>query len=304
MLNNEKPLVIFDTSVVMHCVFTFFKDKKAYFPWSNKQRDQRIKDTIRIYNTLFFLGNVDQRDFDILWVGDSDQDDQPYWRREYWMNWWGSLDETSQDKLIKPGTVKRKGYKGNRTSTPDSQWCKRQFNKYSNALMVDGYEADDIAASVIKLNPNRRIILMTIDSDWLQLVNDNVTWICLKGYPPQFRNEEKGMDWFKYKLSIGTKKEQKLLERKELDLRFIPHWKHLVGDNSDNLCAKSPIELIDLYNPPEEYQLWVNQSFTSKIRYFIKEEDREFEKYLDVMGGLIDFIEIPTPTIKPQQLII
>jgi hypothetical protein len=263
----DKPLVVIDTSCVMHLVFQFQdSDGKPIFPYTNKQRDERIQKTVEIYNTLYFLGdNINPSDYEILWVGDSVE--VPYWRRKYWWDWWNSLDEKTQNKLIKPGTIKRKGYKGNRTSTPDALWCKKRFNKLSNCLMYDGYEADDIAATVNLLYPDRRIIFMTIDSDWLQLVNNYKTWVCLKGtYFPQYRDVQAGMGWFYEKLYKGTKKEQKLAEDETLNLRKIPYWKHIAGDNSDNLCAKSPIELIDLYNPPEEFQLWTQENILVDIK--------------------------------------
>ena len=55
------------------------------------------------------------------------------------------------------------------------------------------YEADDTAASVVALNTLKgnpfNIVLLTVDADWLQLVNPNVTWVCMNGYAPAIRDK-------------------------------------------------------------------------------------------------------------------
>ena len=38
------------------------------------------------------------------------------------------------------------------------------------------FEADDIAATVVRKNPGKKILLATKDTDWFQMLRDNV-WI-------------------------------------------------------------------------------------------------------------------------------
>lgn len=87
-------------------------------------------------------------------------------------------------------------YKGNRHSDdPKREAIREAYKKQApfirqilksmgvRQMLVTTHEADDLAAMIVaKKNPNDKIILITGDRDWLQLVRPNVLWQdCRKG---------------------------------------------------------------------------------------------------------------------------
>jgi len=50
---------------------------------------------------------------------------------------------------------------------------------FANNYKADGYEGDDIIASIVKSHPNRKFVIYSDDNDYIQLVNDNVAlaWV-------------------------------------------------------------------------------------------------------------------------------
>lgn len=131
------------------------------------------------------------------------------------------------------------------------------FKRAVNSFGIPGYEADDIVASIVKLYPRRKTLLCTVDSDWLQLLSENVHWVCLCGaWAPQYRrlNDGSFQQWM-------NKKFVKLSKKRigHLDLnspQSIVDWKVIYGDLSDNIPAREDSRvLIDLLNPPDAYDL-------------------------------------------------
>ncbi len=51
---------------------------------------------------------------------------------------------------------------------------------FKNSFMVDGYEADDIIAQIIKQNPKEEIVIISADEDLYQLLSDTVTIYSIK----------------------------------------------------------------------------------------------------------------------------
>lgn len=123
-------------------------------------------------------------------------------------------------------------------------------------LRLPGYEADDLAASVVAINNSlptskqHRITLVTVDADWMGLVSPNVTWFCMKGYFPRVRayGTPEFSEWSKRRLGISVTEPREIWDVKVLK-----------GDKSDNLPIGSPIEVIDLLQPPLEHQIWTVQ---------------------------------------------
>jgi 5'-3' exonuclease len=119
---------------------------------------------------------------------------------------------------------------------------------------VPGYEADDLAAAVVKTCTDRQIYLLTIDTDWMQLINEYTTWVCVKGFHPPIRSLETLPVWFQAKLDKESKKVQNQLNSS--NPKDIVKWKMLTGDSSDNLPKGTPQHMFDLLEPRPEHRLW------------------------------------------------
>lgn len=120
-------------------------------------------------------------------------------------------------------------------------------------LSQDGFEADDWAGAMVKYtNPDTKIAMVSVDSDWAQLVSDRVMWLDV--FPPSRRKES-----HQKKSVLGT---DEVLERfnnqstfKKTRLLTVPYdlvyHKHEFGDRSDRIPAGRlvPKGIIDLLNP-------------------------------------------------------
>jgi hypothetical protein len=262
-----KPLVILDTSVVTHHVINLTRDKSGQVinKLNNADRDERLRRGYALYNSLFWFVGANAEDFDILWVGDSKE--EKYWRTKAVRDWLDSLDPEDPILVKRKGT--RLGYKGNRNTCTYAQWVHKRMMQFVKPLAIPSYEADDIAAAIIKLEKERPIILCTVDSDWLQMVDERVSWCCLTGFNPAFRDVNAAQQWFNAKMEKESKKNQPQIDTN--DLRQIVKWKSLVGDKSDNLPAGTPEEFIDLFNPPEDYKLWQSAHFKMTYKKYIQQ---------------------------------
>lgn len=155
-------------------------------------------------------------------------------------------------------------YKGQRR-LPDKTFntLKRQTIKISKTLGVTslsayktnkygvfcGYEADDIASAIVQVNSTLdqpyNITLATTDTDWLGLINPDVGWYSMVNYPPRYRNT----------LDLLNTWASRRLKTTFTNPRDLWAYKAKHGDASDNLPANSPLEVIDLLNPPPEHNL-------------------------------------------------
>ncbi len=122
-------------------------------------------------------------------------------------------------------------------------------------LEAYSYEADDLAASLVKTNSRAgnpwNILLLTVDSDWLGMLNENVTWVCMTGYAPTVRDTIDSINGWALKrlgATLGT-------------WRDIWDIKSHQGDDSDNLppSAGHLLPVIDLLNPPLEHMYWLRE---------------------------------------------
>ncbi len=123
-------------------------------------------------------------------------------------------------------------------------------------LSQDGFEADDWGGALVKYTkPDDKIALVSVDSDWAQLVNDRVMWLDV--FPPSRRRE-----LHQKKSVLGP---VEVLERfnnqaafKKNRLLKTPHdlvdYKHEFGDKSDRIPPGRlvPKGIIDLTNPLRE----------------------------------------------------
>ena len=162
-----------------------------------------------------------------------------------------------------------------------------------NTLEYRGYEADDIAAAIVATNPaSDDVILATVDSDWLGLVSPNVTWFCLGGYTPRVRASIEDINQWR------ARKKDRLLEAPS-DL-----WgaKTVEGDASDNLPPGTPLEVIDLFHPPQEYDLKADPRFLGDMSTCVAYEPVDSGKALAYLIniGIRPFTSVYAPEDAPD----
>ena len=123
-------------------------------------------------------------------------------------------------------------------------------------LSEDGFEADDWAGALVKYTkPEDKIALVSVDSDWAQLVSNRVIWLDV--FPPSRRKElhQKksvlGIDEVleRFNNQAAFKKNRLLKEPTDL-----VDYKHEFGDKSDRIPPGRlvPKGIIDLINPTRE----------------------------------------------------
>ena len=131
-----------------------------------------------------------------------------------------------------------------------------------------GDEADDHAALMIRINEQlppdkqRHITLVTTDGDWTQLISPRVTWFCMYGHYPRIRANVDDLNAWKA-ITGANGSIAKIHRRYGADAfpeklgkpEDIVLMKTLIGDTSDSLPPGSPVEVIDLRNPPARFDL-------------------------------------------------
>lgn len=133
-------------------------------------------------------------------------------------------------------------------------FCAEQYGAIAS---VPNYEADDIWGAVwrrCKVNGDK-LWGMTIDFDWLQLVDENTTVFDFK-YQPMIRDVDTVIDLIKEKY-------RRIIEHPS----DIVDVKVEIGDRGDNLPAGAAKELFDLRTMPLQYHLsddmaWYSREFT------------------------------------------
>lgn len=193
----------------------------------------------------------------LIWCWDS----KPYWRTNYLLR-----DDVWQRitpyKRKKPQPAAPIHYKGGRSIPPSilsrvrvaikkvaEDKCQHSLKEWVEDW---GYEADDLAALCVQVNraaeKPREICLLTRDKDWLGLLGPEVTWLNPNYDHPRVRTLANYEQTFKQKFTSPTD---------------IWVYKSNTGDASDNLpncgydaaSAAALLPVIDLFNPPEEYNL-------------------------------------------------
>jgi len=97
--------------------------------------------------------------------------------------------------------------------------------------------------------------LATVDSDWMGLISPRTMWFCLKGYEPRVRHSEESINgWATRRLKTALTHPSQLWDVKSTQ-----------GDKSDNLPAGSPLDVISLLEPPDQYKLWLNSDFQTRL---------------------------------------
>lgn len=273
-----KNLFVIDTNPVIYRIAHICDRFNSY-------DTDRIFHSFDFVNTAKFLLQADSHS-KVIWVGDCD--DQ-YWRKTAYPD-----------------------YKANRTPKPESfTRLKAVFQEWSlkrkvKPLTFSTYEADDVAATIVKLFIDKdiqgvRVFLSSVDSDWQGLIyDDRFAYYSFYG-DPVIRQRYNIWQWLYKKHLKQSKKRQRLWEMPSLE-NFHPSdiwsWKACVGDRSDNLRVDSPIGLIHLLEPDKK--LWEDSTLNANTLISdaiscapVHQSDREASShYLGIMG------ESPIPILN------
>lgn len=227
---EDKPIVILDCRVVLIRLLASLR--KASLD------ESKIKDWIsaswcaEVNDPLGWLRAKPANGYTVVVVDDWRNDDSHYWRHEYFP-----------------------GYKGSRSTERPADYSLSHETLLANlgaesskikVIRECGFEADDWAGLAYRIRResptefvNRPIFLLTVDSDWLQLVDDSmrIYWANDACYKPRLRTEYEALYYF-------ANKGYQLFKASE-----IANIKAQFGDQSDDLPPGSDIGLIDLINP-------------------------------------------------------
>lgn len=170
-------------------------------------------------------------------------------------------------------------YKGNRKQKPDLFYSIAQIglnyinssNSIFHYLSVPGYEADDLAGAFVYIKrqhqslpkanlkiAERPIWLYTVDSDWLQLVGNGVTWYNTGPWEPRVRGASEACQWAKKRLKVNINRPDEIVDTKMKQ-----------GDKSDNLPPNSPRYMIDLMNSHPKYHLRNNDQIWAQLNLIL-----------------------------------
>lgn len=117
----------------------------------------------------------------------------------------------------------------------------------------DDYEADDLACAISKRFPDRRVILVSGDKDWIQLVNERVSW-----FSPQ---QDQHIHLESFESMTGFKTPDQFVQAKALQ-----------GDTSDKIPGvggigeKGAMELLEAYGGVVPFVRAFRDGKTSKLK--------------------------------------
>lgn len=162
----------------------------------------------------------------------------------------------------------RKAYKQGRTYARNDKYrdcwlavCNSITKDYGIPFLgCRKFEADDIAALLVKTLPDR-IVLNTIDKDWLGLVEPGrVSWYSNIGYYPGMRHVQTWDDFLAYPLDGLPMYEYGFEKPSDIWLH-----KSKFGDTSDSLLPGTPLDIIDLLQPRYTPELDLSSISTTSL---------------------------------------
>ena len=241
------PMVIIDFRVFTYNILHHYRMIKANYDQQTCLNWLRAAWALNINRGFTGLPYFDHT---VVVVDDSN----PYWRTEY-LNKLGF-------PLYKDGR-KDKDDVWYEVAESGKQYICHAKSPY-HYLSFTGYEADDIAAAITRINAPRLILLHTIDSDWSGLIKDGalksttlnnlihckspieptVVWANQAHWTPRIRDEYGLKTWASARLKVNLDCPTHLWEIKAIQ-----------GDRSDNLPPGSPLCVIDLNEPPQEFDI-------------------------------------------------
>lgn len=191
-----KPLVVIDFYCAVHKIIDCSDDA----------------DMIKLY----WEGVLSQYvDYDIVVVSDI----KPYWRKLFYSDYKANRPKSKKENFALVEDIGR-------------DFC-------PNILEMEGLEADDWAGLIVRYHNLKgtrpKVELRTVDTDWLQLVSNTVTWSNYGYHQPQYRGIQEAIDWTYNKLNVLIQNPSE-----------IARVKYLLGDPVDNIPPELPTDLVAL----------------------------------------------------------
>jgi 5'-3' exonuclease len=238
-------VALLDSNTFAHQLYRKWPGAEDYMPMADF-----ILHAVEAYSHIPFIKDVKT----YIWIGDG----KPYFRK-----------------------LNYQEYKSNRPPKEDELTeFLRLFNECVNSFSIMHFEADDLIAGYVRLFQNtQKILIVTVDSDLLQLIGENVDWCCSYGFYPQLRSIHDGTFtiWLENKFKKLSKKRIGHLDT-NCPLSII-EWKVEYGDTSDNIKPGEDSRwLIDLRNPPEEWDVLDIEGFGEMFEEYRRETDNTKNK--------------------------
>ena len=186
-------------------------------------------------------------------------------------------------------------YKGNRRP-PENRFRKIRNIVYKylkelgvNTLFAEGYEADDMAAALVQTNTDNGspwdILLATVDTDWMGLINDSVTWCCMNNDAIPIRDT----------LDVCNSWAEVILKERLETWSDIWVIKSHQGDKSDSLPASAGtlFPVISLLEPPIDKRYWLSHKELLNLYFELDEPPFTLDHAKDARAHLISFNHYP-----------
>lgn len=224
--------------------------------------------------------NTEHKERRYLWVGDS----KPYWRYE----------ELKRFNIAYKGKKSNKNYRY-KTFIPLINTYIESFLAKNNiyVMFIDGFEADDLAASYVKLFKEPTNVITT-DYDWLPLCDENhVRWLSMTNSYNRICDKQIALSVFRNDSKYNSTKEQRAYPKNSiLDLwRF----KAIFGDKSDNIPGDKSnpekfLPYIDLFTPHQNYDLKWQPGIDKLFKQYISKPlpQVNHKQYISKVGNSYD----------------
>ncbi len=224
-IHVKTPITIVDFRVMSWKIYSFISSLSI-------ENDKVFKNVVKSLWVNILNRGPDCMDYfeSTVIVVDDDGNTKPYWRKDVFPDY-------KQNRKQKPdllGTISSIGL----------EYVTNPKNLI-HYISYPGFEADDLAGALVlckrlyeNTKYNRHIYLYTVDSDWMQLVSNGVTWINSGPWEPRIRSTQETIKWTKKRLKRDIQAPSEIVQIKSEQ-----------GDNSDNLPPNCDPGLIDLVNP-------------------------------------------------------
>jgi 5'-3' exonuclease len=246
----SRQIVIIDTFCLLHNI----SDDVGRLGIPPSRVNSYIKAQLLVAASCDFLGELKHENSTVIFSVDDKT--VPYWRKVLYPEY-----KVGRSKAPQFSTVKSESL---------DALAKMPYP----VLSVPSQESDDIIAAYARFKPDDvELMIVTIDSDLIGLVReyqpstpthnaiDGIGWFSMSDkWQPRLRNNLESINRW------ALKRHSILLE-KPSDLWV---FKSDVGDKADNLPAGTPIEMIDLFNPPARYDIASNTEFMDKLYETLK----------------------------------
>lgn len=320
---TNTPIVIRDFSVLAHHIFNQVDNaaQRLRVTAEDPLTDPRVQQWVKASWALMINrapdSLMDQPIFNVIVLDRKSKAHsvpgmgKGYWRHTFLKKWWAINDP----------------------SAPPEKWCYKFGRKEKTSafysvssigsdyvaslgvpvLSAPGYEADDFAGALIQHRQMLRatktkailadttVYLHTVDTDWLQLVGEDV-WFCNTGpaaWGALVRGHAEALTWINKKILKRTIKAMGGVSHPQ----DIVKMKVLEGDKSDNLVPGSPREVIDLMNPPAEFNVRLRKEGKQMLRLCAAPKDNRNRAHFRLALGYLQTNNLPfvaLPSLEPR----